>query len=262
MAIGDILDGAIKLLRANARTMILIVAAIVVPFDFVIAYLERNINGGQGFLQIMRDPTAASSQNSPSSTFAVAALTFVALWVFLPLVCAAASRVVMASYLGGEMKAKKALGAAFRHAPALLLATLMVHLAEVLSLVGLVVGVFFVMPLFMMTVPAISLEDLGPFAGMARSVRLARRRYWPTVGVALLSGVLAYILNEALGLVPGIIALIIGFRWGWLIVAGATVVQQIVTISLISIVATIVYLDARIRQEGFDLQVMASRLDS
>jgi hypothetical protein len=38
--------------------------------------------------------------------------------------------------------------------------------------------------------------------------------------------------------------------------------EAFVSVSLITIVATLVYIDARIRQEGFDLQVMASRLDA
>ncbi|MDQ1416017.1 MAG: hypothetical protein QOF81_1630 [Acidimicrobiaceae bacterium] len=262
MATSDILDGAIKLLRANARTMVLIVATFFVPFEIVLAYFERNINGGNGFLQTLRDPTAASSQSSSSSTFAIAGLAYITFWVVVPLVCAGASRVVMASYLGGELKPRDAIAAAFRHAPALLVATLIVHLAELVSGVALLVGAAFVMPLFIMTAPAISLEDLGPIAGIRRSVTLARRRYWPTVGIALLSGLLAYILNQILGFLPSLVALLIGLRWGWLIVAVSGILEAFVSVSLITIVATLVYIDARIRQEGFDLQVMASRLDA
>ncbi len=262
MATSDILDGAIKLLRANAKTMVLIVAVFIVPFQFGLAYFERNLNGGNGILQTLRDPTAASAQNNPSTAYAIAALAYISFWVVLPLVCGGASRVVMASYLGGELQAKDAIKAALRHAPALIAATLIVHVTELVAALGLVVGAAFVMPLFMMTAPAISLEDLGPIAGIRRSISLARKRYWPTVGIALLSGLLAYFLNQVLGLVPGLVALFIGLRWGWLIVAASGVVQAFVTVSLISIVATLVYVDARIRQEGFDLQVMASRLES
>jgi hypothetical protein len=260
MSVSDILDGAIKLLRANARTLVVIVAVFMVPFEFLLAFLQRNLYGGNSFLQTLRDPTAASSQNSTGSVFGVLALGYLVFWIVLPLVCIGASRVVMASYLGGQLSAGDALRAMVRKAPAVLVATIIVHGAELLSLVGLVVGIAFVMPLFMMTAPAMSLEDLGPFGAIRRSVRLAGRRYWPTVGIALLSGFLAYLLDRILGLVPGVIALVIGLRWGWLIVAASGVVQSFVTVSLIAIVATLVYLDARIRQEGFDIEVMATRL--
>jgi len=261
MGVGDILDGAVKLMRANAKTLLIIIVTVALPLDIVMAYFERNLNGGQGILQIIHNPSA-SQPNSPSSTFTVYIFTILATWIVIPLVCAAASRVVMASYLGGALKAKDALKAMLRRAPALLVATLIVHLAELVGVLGIGIGYFFVMPLFIMTAPAISLEDLGPFAGVARSFRLAKRRYWPTVGIALLSGLLAYFLNFAVGLVPSVIVIFIGYRWGWLIVAGTSLLQQLVTISLVTIVATLVYLDARIRQEGFDLQVMASRLEA
>jgi hypothetical protein len=259
MGAGDILDGAIKLFRANFRTMVAIVAVFIVPFNFVIAFLQRNVNGGNGFLQTLRDPTAAAAQNSTGTTIAVGALSYISFWIVLPLICGGVSRVVMASYLGGELKAKEAIVAALKHAPALLLATLLVHLAEILGLVGLVVGSVFLMPLFMMVAPAVSLEDLGPLQAIRRSVSLARRRYWPTVGIALLSALLVSILNAVLGLLPNLVALLVGLRWGWLIIAVSSVIQAMVTMSFVTIVATLVYLDARIRQEGFDLEVMASQ---
>jgi hypothetical protein len=258
MLTGDILDGAIKLLRANARTLVILIATFMVPCEFLLSFFERNLNGGRGFLEVLRDPTASASQNDPGATVAIAVFAYMIFWLVVPLVCAGASRVVMASYLGTEMKPRAALAAAFNHAPAIVVATLIVHLAELVSVLGLIVGAAFVMPLFIMTAPAISLEDLGPFAGIRRSVSLVRRRYWPTVGIALLSGLLAYFLNQVLGLVPTLISLFIGLRWGWLIVGASGVLQSFVTVSLITIVATLVYLDARIRQEGFDIEVMAA----
>ncbi len=82
------------------------------------------------------------------------------------------------------------------------------------------------------------------------------------MGIVLLSGVLAYFLNQVLGLIPNIVALFIGLRWGWILVAAGGVLEAFVTVPLITIVATLIYLDARIRQEGFDLQVLADRLEA
>jgi hypothetical protein len=259
MAMSEMLDGAIKLFRANIATLAIIVATIALPLDFLLAFFERDINGGHGILQTLNNPSAPSSQSNPSTTLAITALGYVVFWVVLPFVCAAACRVVMASYFGGQLKGKDALSATFKHAPALLAATLMVHLAEVIGLVGLLVGSLFLMPLFMMTAPAISLEDLGPVAGIRRSVTLAERRYWPTLAMALASGGLALFLNWVIGLVPNTVALFIGLRWGWLIIGATSVVQSVVSVSLITIVTTLVYLDARMRQEGLDLQVLAAR---
>lgn len=262
MSVSDILDGAIKLLRANARTMLLIVATFMVPLEFILAFLQRNVNGGKGIFDILKDPTAASAQNDPSTTFALAAVTYLTFWIVVPLVCGGASRVVMTSYLGGELGAKEAIFAALRRAPALIAATLVVHVLELIAGVACVIPALFLMPMFMMTAPAIAIEELGPIAGIRRSVRLARRRYWPTVGIALLSGVLAYFLDNILGLIPNLIGLVIGLHWGWVLIAAGGVLEAFVTVPLITIVATLVYLDARIRQEGFDLQVIAAGLEA
>ncbi len=262
MGVGDILDGAVKLLRANARTMIILVTAFVVPLELLLAFLQRDLYGGTSFLKTLSDPTAASAQTSRSDLYGLQALAYLGFWIALPLVCAGASRVVMASYLGGELRAQDAMRAVWKHAPALIAATLIVHLLEVISLVGLVVGAILVMPLFMMTAPAISLEDLGPLRGVRRSVALARRRYWPTVGIALLSAFMAFVLNSALSLIPSTLGLIVGLRWGWLFLALGGVLEALVTVSFVAIVATLVYIDARIRQEGFDLQVISAQLET
>ena len=46
MGLGDILDGAFKLFRANARSVLLIAAMFVVPIQLVAAFVRRNAYGG------------------------------------------------------------------------------------------------------------------------------------------------------------------------------------------------------------------------
>ena len=260
MAVSEVLDAAVKLFRANARTMMIIVATFMVPLEFVGAFLQRNINGGRGLLDVFRDPTAATSQNDPATIYGVVALTYLIGWIVVPLVCGAASRMVLASYLGREMTPKAAIAAAVRRAPALIAASLLVHLAEVISGLPLLIPLIFVMPLFVMTAPAISIEELGPLAGIRRSVRLTTRRYWPVMGMVWLSAGLTYFLGQALRFIPGLTAAFIGYHWGWILLATGNVLAALVTVSVTVIIATLIYLDARIRQEGFDLLVTAERL--
>jgi hypothetical protein len=168
----------------------------------------------------------------------------------------------MVSYMGGELPAGEAIKSALHRAPALLVATLFVHFIELVGILACFVPVLFIFPLFVMTAPAIAIEESGPFAGIGRSTRLARSRYWPTMGVALLAGVIAYFMGQALGAAPNIVALIIGLRYGWILLSAGNILVAFVTIPLITIVATLLYLDARIRNEGFDLQLVAARLDT
>jgi hypothetical protein len=261
MSTSDILDGAFKLLRANARSILLVVATFIVPIELLVGFLQRNTFGGRSFLDAMRDPASASSQSDPSSTYTVLAVTFAVAWLVGPIVCGGVSRVVMASYLGGELKPKEAVLAALRRAPALLVATILVHVVELIGGIACIIPILFLMPFFVMAAPAISIEQLGPIAGIRRSISLSSRRYWPTMGVALLAGVIAYFLGQILGFIPNLIALFIGLRYGWILVSASGILVSFITIPLITIVATLLYLDARIRLEGFDLQIVAADLD-
>jgi hypothetical protein len=259
MGFSDIIDGAIKLMRANARTLIVVVLTVAIPFEFLVAFLQRNVNGGSGLFQVFNDQSTTSS-SSPGLPLAIIGVGLLIQFLVVPLVCVGTSRVVMASYYGGAMTPKAALVAVLRKSPAILVATVIVHLAELVSLIGFFVCAAFVMPLFMLTAPAISVEERGPFSGIKRSVELVRKRYWPTVGIALLAGVMATILNDVLSLAPSLIGLVVGLRWGWIIVGVGGLLQAVVTISFITTVATLVYLDARIRREGLDLELLADRM--
>jgi len=73
----------------------------------------------------------------------------------------------------------------------------------------------------------------------------------------VLSGVITYMLGSAVSGVPTVLATVIGYRWGFPLLAIGSTASAVLVSPLTSIVATLVYFDLRIRQEGFDLQVMA-----
>jgi hypothetical protein len=60
MSVGDVLDGAFKLLRANARTILTIVAAISLPLQVVSSFALRR-SFSPGLLNILGDPTVAEA---------------------------------------------------------------------------------------------------------------------------------------------------------------------------------------------------------
>ena len=57
-----------------------------------------------------------------------------------------------------------------------------------------------------------------------------------------------------------LIALVLGGSFAWLGVALSGVLSQLVSLPIVTVAATLLYFDARIRHEGFDLQIMASDL--
>jgi hypothetical protein len=260
MGLGDILDGIFKLLKANFRTIAIIVATLVMPFQIILAFLQRDVGGGRGLAQIMNDPSVASSTNQALSTQLLRLGVFGVDLLMLPFVGGAIATVVAASYLGEEIGPAEALRTTVRRFWSLF-GGWWLHLGgELVGVLCCVVGLLPAMALSMMIAPAIVTEDLGAWAGIKRSWRLARRRFWPTLGTMVVAGLIAYVLSLVLAGVPDTIGLLIGLHWGWLLIALGASLSSLVVTPIAAITATLVYFDARIRSEGFDLQVVAARL--
>jgi hypothetical protein len=124
-------------------------------------------------------------------------------------------------------------------------------LLKAVGLLFCVVGVLVPITLFLVTTPAVMVEELGPIQAMARSVTLVRPRFWPVMGIGIISGLLASLLGNILATPFTFAALAIGFRWGWILAAIGGILPAL---------ATLVYFDLRIRNEGFDLQMIAAEL--
>ena len=294
MTVGDVLDGAFKLLKANLSTILLIEIVFVGPGHIAVAYAQRNVFGN-GLAHLFTNPAAYRADTQPQSGGQLATQGLAVLFnlLILPFIAGAVSLIVSASYLGREMKAGAALRATLRRFWALLGAWFLVHLAESLALgAGVAVGILVIalgtaasgavrvlvilsgvalvlaalplgvalMGLYVAVAPAIVVEELGPIEGLRRSWRLVRRRLWPVTGIAILAGLMASVVSSILGTAPQLAGYLIGSTYGWLLVAAGSVISNAIGLPIVAIVATLLYFDARIRTEGFDLQVIAADL--
>jgi len=262
MGVGEILDGAFKLYRANFKPIALVALILSAPLQIITSIAVRGQNGGTGLIAIFNDPSLGSSVDSNPFQSLGANLTLV-LTTFVgflvgPLIAGAVAKAVATSYLGGEISTGEALRASLRCWWPLLAGSILVHLVEGVSLLGCCIGLLFVMPLWMVVSPAIVVEGLGPVQGMKRSFQLCTTRYWPVLGIALLSGLITQTLGGMVGGVPAIAAGLIGYRWGFPLLALGGVATAVFVGPISAIVATLVYFDLRIRREGFDLEVMAA----
>ena len=259
MGVGEILDGAFKLYRANFKPIALVALAFAGPVSVLAAVAVRDVNGGLGLIDILNDPSLAEEGGSFGSPaqLVLQGVSFLVLLFVSPLIAGVVARAVATTYLGGQLTAGEAVRATWRRFPALLVAKLLVVSSEAIGFLGLCVGALAVMALWMVVAPAIVVEGLGPVQGMRRSLRLCSARYWPVLGIALLSGLITQMLGGVVGGVPGFAATIVGYRWGFPLIALGNVATAVLVEPLTAIIATLVYFDLRIRQEGFDLQIMA-----
>ena len=263
MTFGDILDGSFKLLKANLRTIVLVSAVFLIPVNLLAAFFQRDLLGGHGFLRLMNDPSLLqeAANTGPSNAALVGAvLAVLASILVTPFVGGAVSRVVASSYLGDELTPGAAMRATWARFLALLGAFLLTLVLKGVGLLFCFVGALVPMTFFLVTTPAVMVEELGPVQAMARSVGLVRTRFWQVMGVGIVSGLLASLLGNILSTPFTVAALAIGYRWGWILAAIGAILPALVTTPFVAIVATLVYFDLRIRNEGFDLQMIAAEL--
>ena len=261
MSVGDVLDGAFKLLKANFRTILLVVAAIVVPVQLVSAFLLRE-QVSPGILNILRDPTVAQDQSAFSLGDAGASLlTALLSFITAPLIAGAVSRVCAASYLGQHVGPADALRTTIRRLPALLAATFVSGLAIFGGMLLCILPGIALLVMYTLVVPAMMIEEIGPIESMRRSWRLVKPRFWGVLGIVALAWLISAFLGNLLGGAPSAIGTIFGGSFAWLWIAVGAVLATIVSAPITAIVDTLLYFDGRIRNEGFDLQVMAQDLD-
>ncbi len=249
-----LIDEAVHLFKARPRTMIAIAACFTVPVGIVVGFLQRGLLGGFSIGDVLNDPsTADAAARSDSGTAAgVAALLLPS--ILLPFIAAAYAHVVVGIRLGHEIGAGEALRRSVRSAWALLASWTLVHLAE-LAGAFVALGAIVAMAFFLVTAPAIALEGLGPLKGMKRSWSLTSRRLMPVMGLGVGSGVVAYVLGQALNAVTDLLGLFVGLRVGWIIVAAGRAATGLVIVPIVALSTVLCYLDLRVRLEALDLEL-------
>lgn len=291
MNLGDLLDGAVRLFVANWRALLLAIGVVVVPLQLVSAFLQRD-QLRFDFFQLLTDPAALerlAQQGAVGSPAEQAASLINGLvWVLvLPVLAGAACVIAGRSYLGEPADWRAALGTAAGRFGSLVGAAILVHISEVLAilpafvalgaavaagsgglaalslllLLGGIIGVAIVTALFVATAPAIVTEGLGPVAAMRRSWQLRKPRLGPTVVAVIVAGILVGIIAFLVGTVPVLIGTRLGGPLAWVLAGLGGMLGQLVQIPFAAIVATLLYFDGRVRQEGLDLQVRAADLD-
>ena len=264
MMFSDLLDGSFRLLKANLGTIVLVAAVFLIPVNLVAAFFQRDLLGGYGFLEFMQDPSLLEEAAGPAASngpLVGGLLATAATLLVTPFIGGATSVIVAASYLGGELGAGPAMRATGRRFLVLLAVFFLTLLLNAAGLVVCLVGALVPMTLFLVTTPAVMVEEAGPIQAMARSVTLVRPRFWPVMAIGIGSGILAGFLGNILAGPFSIAALAVGYRWGWILAAIGAILPALVTTPFVSILATLVYFDLRIRNEGFDLQMIAAELD-
>jgi hypothetical protein len=272
LRVGEILDVALKIYRERFGTLVRAVAVVVVPVAVLIGLVQLSapdpfaatgppggpFDPGADPFAPGADPFAQIDGGEVATGAAALLLTALLSWLATALATAACFAIVSAAYLGRETTWRDSLGfAASRFRPLLWLYTVYGVLL-VLAFFALIVPGVYLFVAWAVAVPVLLFEDVRGRKALRRSRELLKGRWWPTAAVLLLATILAVIVQFAIsGALGGVFT--VGGGEVVNVVAGgvADAVSSILTTPFVAAATTVLYFDALVRKEAFDLAELA-----
>jgi hypothetical protein len=255
MGVGEILDAAIRLYRAQWKSLMAIVAIALVPITFLQAFLTRSL----------ATPFPSGSANVgagvDSTLITSGVLTVIQLLVIQPFLTAAVAKASADVYLGHTV----VVGPTFRYAVSrihsILWISILSALAVLLGLVLLIIPGIIVAIRFVFGSTVLVVEGRKGTKALGRSWQLAKGHFWKLLGTLLLANIMASVVEGILS-VPGAIAFAAIGPGGWPFLAIGSSLAAILTTPFTTLITVLLYFDLRIRKEAFDLEVMAQEMSS
>ena len=253
MTIPDLLDGAFNIVKRRPRDVLVLAVTFVVPVEVLSALLLRDTLGSD----LLGPFGASTSSPSESNIFGAATPALVSLVIgaiSLALLAGALADVVAGWYDGEDITPGQAIRHTLRRGPALLAGVVVVHLFELVGLLGVVVGAYLVMAFLQLVSPVIVAEGLGPFRAVARSMQLTGSRFGPSLAVPALVGLIGALVGFGFQIIPELATVVVPDGWDWLARAAGQILAQLVVAPFTAGVAVLYHLDLRIRSEGLDIE--------
>jgi hypothetical protein len=250
LGVGEILDTALAVYRRHAFALWQIVAVVVA--------LPAALNGA---LAVAQRQVHDSGGSQGSILLLVLLVQVVSLFAMF-LATAAAYRLVADAYLGRPIDPAASLRFGLRRVGSVMLVSLLAGLGIFCGLILLVVPGLYLAVAWSIAIPVLLGENLRGRAALARSRSLVRSRFWQTAGVLFLSFLLAGIVAAVIALIVSAIASSSGNDTVLFFDQGASsLVADTLVLPFQVAVTTVLYIDLRVRKEGFDIQLLTHSLD-
>lgn len=266
MTVGDILDRGIKLLFARLPAFYLInliVLSPVILLQLAFPFVVDTTHGGRPVNPL--DPEVMFGNRAEGL------LALLLTLLLQPIATAAMLHVVMEEYKGNRVGIGEAFAYAFSRFLPLLGASIVVGLMVgfgclLCCLPGVYLGV-----IFAFTSQVVVLERLGVGDALSRSPALVSGYWWRVFGVLLIIIVINVIVQIAVGIPLGLLlppeeiipaenGIVMKFNpLNHVIVVLVSYFVGIIIQSYMAVAVILLYLDIRIRKEGYDLELAALR---
>ena len=267
LGVGEILDVGIKIYTRNWLTLWKIVIFVVLPAQILVNVVTVSAVSGRHGIIVERFPNGTRTIDTHDLAVVLVGGLLGAFIGYMAGVLAQAAcfRAVADAYLGEPVNWRSSLGFALRRLPALIVLSFATSIFIAAGfLLCIIPGVYLWGAVFV-AVPVLLVEGSGPFASIGRSRRLVKGRWWPTVGVAVVGTLLVGIVSSVLSTV--LVGLVfastnVNTVTGFILHTLASTIASVLTLPAAAAFATVLYIDLRVRKEGFDLLLLARGLGS
>jgi hypothetical protein len=256
LSVGEVLDASFKIVRQSFGTLAGCVLVVALPLNILNTLItasasddafdfESNTTTGTGFAN--------------GTEIAGTLLTTTLSLVLMSLASAACFRAVSAAYLGERATVGDSLRFAMsRLVPVVVLSFLYV-LGLIPAFIALVIPGIWLAVAWSVSFPALLSERIGPVEALGRSFRLVKGRWWPVFGALVVMYVLVAVIGGILGVLGAatLIAAVDSEVVAAVFVTVVNTLSSLITLPLTAAVLTVIYFDLRVRNEGFDLQLLA-----
>lgn len=254
--IGEILSTAFEIYKANASSLLIIVAIVVVPLTFISAFI-----GGVVFAPETETATifGESVETVGARTAGAAFLVFIVGIVIAVVISAVLQAAIMRGAALGSIGDPVDIDASYKWGFArfgsVILISILVGLAVLGGLILLIIPGLIFAVMFSVAIPALVVENLRGTDAMSRSWNLVKGYFWHAVGVIILAAIIGAVVAGIIGAIGGAL----GDNWfvSWIFQA----IAQVITAPFSAIVAVLLYLDLRARRESLTADALRTELN-
>ncbi|HSJ51449.1 MAG TPA: hypothetical protein VLA90_09215 [Actinomycetota bacterium] len=235
--VGEILGDAFGLYTRHWRNLLATVAVIVVPLALVqVLLIDLVID--ETFTDGTTTGTNGSVAAAVAASLVVAAIT-VLMWA---LVTGAITRAAAGTFLGRDLDVRESYTYGLSRFWSIVWVGVLSALAIAAGFIALVIPGFFVLTRLTCALPALVIEGRRGTTALSRSWNLVAGRGWPVFGTIIVAGLLT-----------GIVGSLLTAPFGDNTVARAIgqSLSSVITTPYMSLVGILIYLDLRVRKEGY-----------
>jgi hypothetical protein len=250
--LGGIISTAVQIYTKNAQKLIMIVAIVVVPLNFISNFLSGVVFAPKKSTVTILGQSVTTVEARSAGEAILVALIAGAIGIIISAVLQAAIlRAGALAALGDPIDVEASYRYGLKRVGSVIGASILIAIAVAVGFVLLIVPGVILLTMFAVAIPALVVEGKGATDAMSRSWQLVKGHFWHVLGVI----VVAFLI---VAIVSGIITAIGGSSWFLRWIFGS--IGQIITSPFSALVSIMLYLDLRGRVESITAAAFRAEL--